>query len=516
MNRATRQPTPWKDWSLSLLALIYALPSWGYPFGNDQALHWYLGRRWLEGELPFVSGISSKPIGIFVIHGISTGVFGDGQWPIRVSEAITVILTGWLAAYVAHLQATPPADGRRGLGALAFAFAYYTYFDYWDTAHPELWEGALCLAAFVTAARVDTPWRREVATGALVGAAFMFKFPAALPGLGAAAWCGIRALRERPRPLSLVAAVMMAAVRFLAGAFAVFGVCVLPYLLAGQLGPMWEVLYDFILVYAEQANPTRGVPAWLRIERGGSLLVLTLTLTGVAFALATERHDRAGRERVGLLAVGSMLAVASVIVQGRYFGYHWVIVTPFVTALILLGTSQVWFPAAGPSWRFALLALVLVGLAFMAGPRWERPLEHSYVRHTRLLTAYLRGQISREAYLIPFKGRSSLDATLGLERVARRVRSVAKPGDTLCARGFATPLYQLTSLRCTSRHIVQEIVDTGLPSWPSEYRTALEKRAPTFLVTFTDRRTDLKYLERWGYHLLGTEGKFAIMTMRAP
>ena len=37
----------------SVLAVGFSLPAWTYLFGNDQALHWYLGQHWLRGELPY-------------------------------------------------------------------------------------------------------------------------------------------------------------------------------------------------------------------------------------------------------------------------------------------------------------------------------------------------------------------------------------------------------------------------------------------------------------------------------
>ena len=33
--------------------------------------------------------------------------------------------------------------GEIGLAAIVLFGLYYTYFDYWDQGHPELWEGTL-------------------------------------------------------------------------------------------------------------------------------------------------------------------------------------------------------------------------------------------------------------------------------------------------------------------------------------------------------------------------------------
>lgn len=505
-----------RDALFSLLALVYSLPAWAYPFGNDQALHWYLGYRWLHGELPFESGISSKPIGIFVVHMLSTALFGVEQWPIRVTEALSVIGIGYLLALAALPRSAPRFDGLFGMGALLFAGAYYTYFDYWDTAHPELWEAGCLVAAFVVSVHAKSRVARDVGAGALSGAAFMFKFPAALPALVVAGSCGLAAWRESAGGLDLVGSVLRAALRFLLGAALVFALCTAPYLVSGKLDVMWEILHDFILHYAEQAPTQRGLPAWLHLERGGSLVLSALALWLSAVAVSVYRRDWASLERLGLLLLIGGLAAGSVVVQGRYFGYHWVVLSPFLAALLMAGLVALLplekWPSLGGMAALTLMAFSLL----VCEPRWERPKEHSYLAHAKSVRAYRSGQQTREQYVRAFLGRSRLDATLGMERIARHIHAAKRPGDTLCARGFATPLYPLTLLRCTSRHIVQEIVPAGLPSWPAEYARALREHPPTFILTFTDRKRDLLALERQGYHRIATEGKLALMSLRPP
>jgi hypothetical protein len=147
---------------------------------------------------------------------------------------------------------------------------------------------------------------------------------------------------------------------------------------------------------------------------------------------------------------------------------------------------------------------------FVAAPRWSRPDSLSYKQHTRTLWKYVKGELPRQAYLAHFLGRGPLDAYARMERVADRVRPHARSGDTLCSRGFATPLYPLTGLRCPSRHIVEDVIHMGLPHWKAEYRRTLEKTPPSFVVTFTDRRPDQDYLKKRGYVLMGNEGKFSL------
>src|SRR5690606_10999234 len=146
----------WADVLGVLVAAIYGLPSLGYPFGIDHPIHWYLGRRLLDGELPFVSGISTKPPGVFLVHAFSLVAFGDHLWSIRIVDLAFVLATGALIAtfrarrtmpdgIIAEVPARRP--GELGSATLAVSFLYYTYFGFSDTAHPELWQAFFMLAS---------------------------------------------------------------------------------------------------------------------------------------------------------------------------------------------------------------------------------------------------------------------------------------------------------------------------------------------------------------------------------
>jgi hypothetical protein len=505
MNRVVRGSLHYRYDALgSLLAVLLSLPAWTYPFGNDQALHWYLGNHWLHGELPYVSGISSKPIGIFALHALSSWLFGAGPWAIRVSESISVVLIGWIAAACARPLHAPRKDGELGIGALLFAGIYYLFFDYWDTAHPELWESGFVLAGMLAARRAKHVWVRDGAAGALCAAGFMFKFPAALPSLVVAALCATRALRERSQQAPF-AALIAAGARFASGITVVVLLCVLPYALAGQLGPMWEVLHDFIGVYTAQALPPGGVPAFLYYRRGAPLLAFTVVLGLGGFLQARAARDREALESGGFVAAGLLMCAAGVIAQGRYFPYHFVALAPFCAALCLFGLRQLPALAPWPNTRGAVLLASMLVLMLIGGPRWCTATNYSYGRYITRLTKYWRGEIERADYLEPFVGYSPFDGYVRMERLAKEVHKHARAGDTLCVRGFLTPLYALTGLSCTSRHIVQEIVDSGLPAWPAQYARDLEKAPPSFIVTFADRTADLRDLKARGYRAVGIE-----------
>jgi hypothetical protein len=499
----------------SLLAVVFSLPAWTYPFGNDQALHWYLGQHWLRGELPYVSGISSKPIGIFFLYALASWLFGPAAWAIRVIESISVVLFGWAASACSAPLRAARKDGELGAGALLFSGAYYLFFDYWDTAHPELWESGFVLCGLLVARRARAAWARDAGAGALCATGFMFKFPAALPSLAVAALCAARALRERPPARSPIAALFQAGARYLAGALLVFAICVLPYVWTSQLGPMWEVLHDFVRVYTEQAMPPGGVPGFLYFRRGGALLLIAAVLGLGGFLQARAARDREAIESCGWIALGWLMSAASVIAQGRYFAYHFVALAPFCVALCVFGMRQLPSLAPWPSARaWAVIGSGIAAL-LLIGPHWCTAPSYNYRRYIASLLSYERGEIDRDMYLQAFVGNSPYDRYWRMEHLAKHVQRRARSGDTLCVRGFLTPLYAITGLSCTSRHIVQDIVDTGLPQWPEEYARDLERRPPSFIVTFVDRSNDLHELKRRGYKAIALEDGLVLYARRS-
>jgi hypothetical protein len=229
------------------------------------------------------------------------------------------------------------------------------------------------------------------------------------------------------------------------------------------------VLHDYVRVYAAHALPPGGVPGFLYFRRGGAFLLIACVLGLGGVLQARAERDREALEIGAWLWLAWFACAASIIAQGRYFAYHFVALAPFCAALCLYGLRQL----------------------------------------------YRSGEITREEYLGAFRGYSPYDVYARMERVAKQVKRRARAGDTLCVRGFLTPLYVMTGLSCTSRHIVQDIVDSGLPQWPAEYARDLELHPPSFIVTFVDRSEDLNALKAQGYRPIALEDGLVLFAQRA-
>ena len=495
------------------LAVAYGVPSVWYPFGNDQGLHWYIGDGILRGELPYVNGISGKPPGIFLAHTLAIAIFGDTQASIRILEVLGVVVLGLLVALCAIGPRRRLPDGAVGAAALAVSAVNFTYTDHWNTAHPEFWESLLLMAAAAVALHDARPVRRPFLSGLLCAMAFMFKYTAAVSALVIAAWCGWLVVREgtlanRTKKLALAAAY------FLLGVSLVFVVCILPFLVTDNLGPMWEIMYKLIRRYRARAPElTGGAVGWFGWRYGGTLAAATAlaALGGLAVAYwQWKRHTRSPARWLFLLAL-LLASVINVVIQGRFFTYHWIVIFPFAVLLMVWLLQQV-APARGSLQLLAIVALTLA--AFLYEPKWSTNRYYSYRAHLISLREYLQGKRSRSAYIKAFRGKSRHDAYRLIEKVGLEIRARARPGDTLCVRGFSTPIYQLSRLRCPSRHVAPWLMNAGYRKWRAEYRRDLRKNPPTFIVTFLDRKNDVRMLRRRGYKGRRVAGEYLLMTRR--
>jgi hypothetical protein len=510
MSRLLKRLRP-LDVAGCLLALGYGLPSLWYPFGNDQALHYYIGKGLLLGELPYVTGISGKPVGIFVIHALAVALFGDTQAAIRILELLCVLSMGVLIAFCAAGAARRPRDGEVGTAALLLSVINYSYADYWNNAHPEIFEGLLLLGAACALLFDASRRRRSLAVGALCGLAVMVKYTAAVTALPIGIYCLLAAFRdggpERARRRTVESALLCAA-----GGVAVVALCVLPFLVSGNINLMWEVTVDLLLKYRGKAPaiPNR-IPSFVNLKYAGTLAIAVGVACAVGFAAARRRRDRERLHHGIFLTALFAGAVFNVLAQGRMFTYHWIVVFPFCALLLSWALGELL-----PRREIVQLpiAVLLAAAVFVFEPAWPSNNFYGYRAHVRNLASYLSGQRDRDTYINAFKGKTPFDRYTVLDEIGRTIRRQARDGDTLCVRGFAAPIYQVAGLRCTSRHVAPWTMKNGPRYWKKEYRADLEERPPTFIVTFDDRDADIRGLEQRGYVAQEMPGGFVLMKRR--
>ncbi len=364
---------------LVIAFMLLQILTFGY--GRDQGIYAMVARTVLAGGMPYRDAWDFKPPGVFLVYAASRALLGSGQAGIRVVEVAGLVA---MIAAMVRLTGAWWAERRIGLLAGAVAVLVHAQLDFWHTAQPESFGGMVTIFALavlgpvmVTGAVVplgETPkpparpvsetrdlTRRLLISGALFGFAGLLKPPLAGGGAVVAAALGLRILEQRGLSVAGLRAALRPAVLVLAGGATPFVLCLLWFAARGALRSLYEVLFVFTPHYTKLSWVDRtvtgmayeGFTEWLC---NYSSVATVGVLLGLAF-------PRAPRERFGVRVIGAIIAVhiAGVVMQAKFFPYHWGATWPLTALLAALGFHRVWERLAplGPLGVLAFFAAVL-------------------------------------------------------------------------------------------------------------------------------------------------------------
>jgi hypothetical protein len=185
-----------------------------------------------------------------------------------------------------------------------------------------------------------------------------------------------------------------------------------------------------------------------------------------------------------------LAAVGSVVLQKRLFYYHWIASYPFFVALGFWGLRQA-LGRLRPGLLLAAAGAWSAG-AFFYEPAFITTVPHTYYEHAASWSRVVFGGAPASDLTMNYV--RGADRFGDLVRASQVVKARAQPGDAMCLTSFISPVYQLTGLRCTTRHAIGTIVLLGPRSWSSEYARDLRERPPRFMVsihTVPDRNKSL-------------------------
>jgi hypothetical protein len=501
------------DILLIIAAAAYCLPSIGYPFGRDQALHFYVGREWLNGLVPYRDAFDNKPPGIYLIHALGIIILGARQWAIRVMELVAVMVTGLVTARAVRRD-RPLMAGEAGIITLLFAGFYFTCFDYWDTAQTENWEGLALMASYVVAESGCGARRRAVLSGLLAGAAVLFKLPAAVPAVVLAGVLAARA--DTGSDGSRMRSILVSTALYGCGFFSLIGVCVAYFALYGGLDAMVDILYGFN-TYCAVHSPITSATAWEWVRYfwinhcGGWMWP--------AFGFWLAGTLSAVRRRVWRTVRGALIAMllwlstaASVYIQQKFYAYHWAVMAPFIILCLGYGIAEC-LRCLPRITLAAAVGFLLYG--FLAAPPWYANENITFRTHTISFWKYAAGSLDRASWLAQFTGVNQYDYH-AMESLGNMVRDRALPGDRLQARGFEPALYAVSGLRSPSRFFIENpLKDPAMnyhrAAWSAEHERACRENPPRFVVTFSSDANDMAALEKRGYLKIGSAGRFELL-----
>ncbi len=477
-----------------LLGLLgYALPSFSYPHGRDQGIHWYVAQRLLDGELPYASATSTKGPLTFAIYSGFVAIFGEGMWVVRLIDLCFLLATALLAvSFRARVMSpegprpSPPArDGELGAAAILAGGFHYTFFDFSDTGHPELWLGCLMLASgwlVVRAPDFQVSPQRAFGAGLLACGAVAIKHVGVVSGVlvgGAIVLLGFR---------QSIATAARNALSYTLAVGLLLGSVLAAFWVGGAFDELWELMVQLILRYATQPMAKlAGLPPWLGADQGRAALVVA-SAVGVS-GLALTHASGSRREKVVGAMVGALFLAGAltVVIQRRAlrsstFNYYWVLLVPFFVTTTAWGLRRL---LAGRGKTQLVVSVGLVAAAFLFAPRGSHVESWSYRAEWASYVDYARGARTWAIHHRDHRN-GALDDHVHLSAVAERLRARMEPGDTLCIDGFVTPLYSMTGMRCPSRIISGDFVGF-FPPWEEELDEVLRTDPPDIFVTFGGR-----------------------------
>jgi len=414
---------------------VAAVGSLFYPFGRDQGIFAWVADQILAGGVPFRDAWDQKGPATHYTYALVQLAFGRGLWGVRVLDLLAVVATQWVIVGLVR----PRAGWFAALtSALIFGGLHYRLNE-WNIAQPDAWGGMLALAAIAVLAR---PVRKvsvgavgaELAAGALIGLATLYKVTLAVMLLPPLVYALARARSDRRQ--------MIARVLAIGAGFALTLALGLACLAAqGGLEEFLEIQWTFNrLVHGGYAHPLATHINALHLLALRCGLYLPLLAAGAATALMWRR------ERALTLALWTAIGTGllALIAQRQYFLYHAAPV--FAPLAVLAGIGAAWLPGhLLGAWRRGHWAGVLAGPALALALAWaiQPPYNiagfRTYVFGSMSVAEY-RAQFSRRDFPMPVYW-----------EIASYMRETTRSDDTVLVWAFEPLIAYLADRRTVSR-----------------------------------------------------------------
>ncbi len=354
-----------------LLGALLSLPVLRYHFAFDQGIYATIGDTLLRGGVAYRDAWEFRPPGIFYVYYAAFALLGRAEWSVRAVELLAIATT---CAGLARIGAARFGSLRAGIVAALVFPLLYVPLGHWNTAQCESFQLPFlvwALALWPRPEESEPRARRCFWSGLLIGAVILLK----TPGLLFAPLLLLdRLWIDRRQPTW--------GGRLRRAAATAAGLAVLPAVMIGYYGVRGALptVYQALFVYAV---------GYLRSAGSGDLAgvhwyyLLSFVYSGLpAAALGC----------IGLLRVAAMrgsgeavrwvvlfaAALAAVLLQGRHYLYHTIMLLPFFALAVGVSVAGPVPADAGRPRRTGLIltGLSLVLLAFVVVKQGPAYVEH--------------------------------------------------------------------------------------------------------------------------------------------
>lgn len=324
-------------WLVVLLATLTAVASFTWPLGWDQGIFAWVGDVIIRGGLPYRDGWDIKGPVPYYTYAFAQWLFGRNAWSIRIVDLILLV-----SSCVLLYRALVPWSNRivARWGALLFGM-WYASGSYWHTAQPDGWVAMMMIAVFALIMQPgrQAGWITWFVVGILIGFASLVKILYVLFLLV---------------PAALIIGSLSESGSFLRRALAIITGFLAPFLLTAfwfWMHDAWDDLLEATFVYPAEAytalvkqdmeSRVRGLIEFVTGGIGTSV-ALPFVLLGLYGTWTKSRQ-------LGIVVtVWGVAAIAVVIIQNRFFTYHWIVVFPVVVILSAIGIYSLLHPAGEP------------------------------------------------------------------------------------------------------------------------------------------------------------------------
>jgi 4-amino-4-deoxy-L-arabinose transferase-like glycosyltransferase len=425
------------------------LPSLVQPMGADQALYAYIGDRILQGERPYIDAWDQKPPAIHYTYALLRGVW-PGDAMVAAADLVVAALVAGLLFPIGRELAS-----RRVGAAAALLFLFLSNPAFGRLAGVRVRAQCETFIALAVAGAAyllirhgrGGPWIYGAA-GLLLGAAFTFKYNAAIYAAAAAAGLVFSGALTARR-----------AVAFVVGCAALPLACLILF------GDSLAAFYDATILYnVRYSGETYHGPldffrylltfpvAHARVDA-----LWTLGGAGCAVLLGGALHDPRRLVPVAWVAA-ACLSVA--INSSRGLPQYFVQAAP---ALALAAAWAAWMlaTAAHAQWaRPRARAALAVALLAAVVATWRVNQFPKLVEQTWFDAQYMAGRMERDEYLARYVDGQKYTA-LGAAQVARLMRAHSEQADTVYLFGFTAASYVHAGRQSASRFFWSRPVIAG-------------------------------------------------------
>lgn len=442
-----------------------------YPFGRDQAIYAYAGKLLLEGKMNYLHVFDLKPPGIHFLFAFIQFVSGESMFSARVFDICWQVFTAYIIMLIAFRFTRERYLSL--LSAIIYLFLYFRQ-DYWHTLQAD---GSLNLLFAVSvllllSSHENHSFIKIFFAGVLFAAALLFKYTVIsfLPLLFVIMLMDKKVLFSlRVKNLFL----------YSAGLLAVGILVVSLYYFTGALSAFWDIQFTQTPLYTKIAYETE--------NRGyitGQLIKLftysayspLIFLSLIAFIYIIKKRQLEFPKL--LLFSWIFAALFSLIIQWKFYYYHFLVIIPALSIGAVYGLSVIkdLFRNKNRIYKLALGVFVIGFTVLAVKPYLQSyPVLYSYASgKENLESVYIRNGFTNDSVFM-------IGKTLKAAEIVRNGTSI---DDGVFVWGFDPLIYYLSERKCVSRFIYNfPLLWKGEnASFRREFLNEIEKRNPGIIV----------------------------------